>query len=111
MLADQQGGNTPHGQSNGSVPDLRELVERVHRQSRLWLDALAPNDFERPHVERLHNLTERLLANPTVPLAGIEQVRKQLCDCCHRLNAGQRYAGCNGRALGYCPILTELAEK
>ena len=111
MVADQQGGNTPHGQSNGNVPDLRELVERVHCQSRTWLDALAPTDFERSHVERLHNLTERLLANPTVPLAGIEQVRKQLCDCCHRLNAGQRYAGCNGRALGYCPILTELAEK
>lgn len=107
MTADQHQGNLPSAHPNGGVPNLRELVQKARLQTSLWLESMEPGDVERPHVERLFDITEQLLAGDTIRLVGMEQLRKQLCDCCRRLNAGADYDGCKGRALGHCPILIE----
>lgn len=111
MTADQHLGKLPPGRSRDGVPDLRELVRIARFQASVWLGAMAPEDAERPQVERLRDLTEQLLSGETIRLIDMEQLRKQLCECCRRLNAGKNFDDCKGRALGHCPILIELAEK
>jgi hypothetical protein len=79
------------------------LLESVARVSREWLAHLAVSHPQRASVLRLELLAVTLISADKVSPLALTEVRKLICETCHRLNATN--VQCTGYSLDRCQLL------
>jgi len=81
----------------------QDLLARVLKVGREWLDRLSVDDPQRGNHTRLGMLVEDLIKGGEPSSLAMSNVRALLCASCRRLDAAQ--GKCSGQALDRCLLL------
>ncbi len=79
------------------------LLESVARVSREWLAQLPVSHPQRASALRLELLADTLISADKISPLALAEVRKLICETCHRLNATKEH--CAGYTLDRCQLL------